>query len=211
MPAKKKVAMKAEKPASQVTQTEPKAILPGPALPDNPRKIKVKSIFNTDYIITEDSNEARELYNQSRFGALEEGNVHLSLIEAYFLIEKERLIILDGKNRPISKTAYLKKAKKIVPKFLVKYVVYRDMRNRGYIVKTALKFGADYRIYDRGVKPGDDHAKWVLYPVHESECLTWHDFAAKNRVAHSTKKRLLIGIVDEELDVTYYEIRWLRP
>ena len=85
------------------------------------------------------------------------------------------------------------------------------MRDRGYIVKTALKFGADFRIYDRGVKPGEDHAKWIVYPVHESESLTWYEFAAKNRVAHSTKKKLLIGIVDDEGDVTYYEIKWIRP
>jgi len=37
------------------------------------------------------------------------------------------------------------------------------------------------------------------------------DFSAKNRVAHSTKKNLLIGIVDEENDVTYYEISWVKP
>jgi tRNA-intron endonuclease len=85
------------------------------------------------------------------------------------------------------------------------------MRERGYIVKTALKFGADFRVYDRGVKPGEDHARWILYPVKEGSTLTWHDFSAKNRVAHSTKKRLLIGVVDEENDVTYYEIKWVRP
>ena len=79
------------------------------------------------------------------------------------------------------------------------------------IKEIALKFGADFRVYDRGVKPGEDHARWVIYPVKEGEVLTWHDFAAKNRVAHSTKKRLMIGIVDDEGDVTYYEIRWMRP
>ena len=85
------------------------------------------------------------------------------------------------------------------------------MRNRGYIVKTALKFGAEFRVYDRGIKPGEDHARWILYPVHESSTSTWHEFAAKNRVAHSTKKRLLIGVVDDEGEVSYWEVRWLRP
>ncbi|MBI4143528.1 tRNA-intron lyase, partial [Candidatus Woesearchaeota archaeon] len=47
--------------------------------------------------------------------------------------------------------------------------------------------------------------------VHEASTLTWYEFAAKNRVAHSTKKRLLMAIVDAENDVTFYEIRWLRP
>ena len=105
----------------------------------------------------------------------------------------------------------LKKSQKAEPNLWVRYCVYRDIRNRGYIIKTALKFGADFRIYDRGVKPGEDHARWVVFPVHEGSTLTWYEFAAKNRVAHSTKKRLLLGIVDSEMDVTYYECRWLRP
>ena len=119
--------------------------------------------------------------------------------------------ILNGKNKEINLDDFRKKAKKIEPNFWVRYVVFRDMRDRGYIVKTALKFGADFRVYDRGVKPGDDHAKWVLYPVKETETLTWYEFSAKNRVAHSTKKNLLVAVVDSEGDITYYEIGWVRP
>ena len=91
-----------------------------------------------------------------------------------------------------------------------KFVVFNDLRKRGYIVKTALKFGADFRVYEKGIKPGEDHALWVLFVVKENEQLKWHDFAAKNRVAHSTKKKLLLGIVDEESDVSYYEVEWKR-
>ena len=85
------------------------------------------------------------------------------------------------------------------------------MRKKGYILKTALKFGADFRVYERGIKPGEDHARWILFIVKESEPLSWHDFAAKNRIAHSTKKNLLIAIVDEEDDVSYYEVSWRKP
>ena len=119
--------------------------------------------------------------------------------------------VVDGKNKKLKEDGFIKKAQKVVPNFWIRYCVFRDIRNRGYIIKTALKFGADFRIYDRGVKPGEDHAKWIVYPVHEGEKLTWYEFAAKNRVAHSTKKKLLIGIVDEEGDCTYYECRWIRP
>jgi tRNA-intron endonuclease len=100
---------------------------------------------------------------------------------------------------------------KLEKRFKLTYAAYKDLRDRGYVVKTALKFGADFRVYDRGVKPGDDHAKWVVFTVHEGDTMTWHDFAAKNRVAHSTKKRLLIAVVDDEGDVTYYEINWTKP
>ncbi|MBW2981924.1 tRNA-intron lyase [Candidatus Woesearchaeota archaeon] len=175
-------------------------------------KIIVKAIFARERIITESTNEAREFYNQNRFGnLLEDGKVQLSLLEALYLTEKGKLKVLDGKNKPLTFEKFLKKAKKVEPNFWTRYCVFKDIRNRGYIIKTALKFGADFRIYDRGVKPGEAHAKWIVYPVHEGETLTWYEFAAKNRVAHSTKKRLLIGIVDDEGDVTYYEIKWVRP
>ena len=176
-----------------------------------PLKDKVKAIFSNQQVVTENSNEARDLYNQSRFGELpEDGKVNLSLIEAFYLLEKGKLEILQGK-KPMREEQFAKKAGKNDPNFKVRYQVYRDMRNRGYIVKTALKFGADFRVYDRGVKPGEDHARWILYPVHEGSALTWYEFAAKNRVAHSTKKRLLIGVADDEGDVSYWEARWLRP
>ena len=172
----------------------------------------VRSIFAKERIITENSNEARELYNQSRYGAqIEDGRLQLTLIESLYLIEKKRLVVLDGRNKPIEYEKFLKRAQRIEPNFLIRYAVFKDIRNRGYIIKTALKFGADFRVYDRGVKPGDDHAKWIVYPVHEADTMTWYEFAAKNRVAHSTKKKLLLGIVDEESDVTYYEIKWTRP
>jgi len=175
-------------------------------------KNKIKAIFARERILTESTNEARELYNQSRYGnILEDGKVQLSLPEALYLLEKKKIDILDGKNKKITFEKFLKKASKVEPNFWIRYCVFKDIRNRGYIIKTALKFGADFRVYNRGVKPGEDHAKWIVYPVHEGESLTWYEFAAKNRVAHSTKKRLLIGIVDDEGDVTYYEIRWMRP
>ena len=172
----------------------------------------VKGIFTKERVTTENSNEARDFYNQSRFGTLlEDGRVQLGLAEALYLVEKKKLAVLDGKNKEISAEALLKRAQKADTNFWTKYCVFKDIRSRGYIIKTALKFGADFRIYDRGVKPGEAHARWIVYPVHEKQTLTWHEFAAKNRVAHSTKKKLLIAVVDEEGDCSYWESCWLRP
>lgn len=172
----------------------------------------IKTSFARERVLTESSDSARDLYNQSAFGTLlDDGKVQLSLTEALFLLEKKKIQILDGRNQPVTFEKFIKKASRVEPNFWIRYAVYKDMRNRGYIIKTALKFGADFRVYDRGIKPGQDHARWIVYPVHEGEKYTWFDFAAKNRVAHSTKKRLMMGVVDDENDVTYWEIRWVRP
>ena len=136
-------------------------------------KEPVKATLSKERVLTESSDNARELYNQSRYGSLlEDGRVQLSLIEALYLIEKKKIIVYDSRNKAIDFEIFLKKAQKVEPNFWVRYCVYRDIRNRGYIIKTALKFGADFRIYDRGVKPGEDHARWVVFPVHEGSTLT---------------------------------------
>ena len=175
-------------------------------------KEAVKAYLSNERVTTENSDAARELYNQGRYGNLTKDNsVQLSLIEAYYLLEKQRIEVLDKRGKEVKPETFLKKATRIEPSFWIRYCVFKDIRDRGYVIKTALKFGADFRIYDRGVKPGEDHARWIVYPVHEAEHLTWYEFAAKNRVAHSTKKRLLIAVVDDEGDVSYWECRWLRP
>jgi len=173
---------------------------------------KIRTDLLNDKVVTENSNEVRELYNQSRYGIiLENGRVQLSLIETLYLMEKNKIDVYKTKNKKIEFDEFVRKSKKLEPNFWIRYCVFKDIRNRGYIIKTALKFGADFRVYDRGVKPGEDHAKWVVFPVYEGNTLTWYEFAAKNRVAHSTRKRLLIGVVDDENDVSYWEVRWMRP
>jgi len=125
-------------------------------------------------------------------------------------VEKEKIEVYS-KNKKLQKKELLKKFQKIDKKIHLKYFVFENLREKGYIVKTALKFGADFRVYEKGARPGKKHAKWIVFVEHESNRLTWHEFSAKNRVAHSTKKNLLLAIVDEEGDISYYEVSWVRP
>lgn len=203
-----KAAPKKAKPAA----TGERVDLPAAPEAADAKKGKVQGTLAEYRVLTDASDEARDLFNQGAFGTLlESGKVQLSLPEALYLLEKGKVEVLDARQKPLTSEAFILRAKRVEPNFWIRYCAFKDMRNRGYIVKTALKFGADFRVYDRGVRPGQDHARWIVYPVHEGEELTWYEFAAKNRVAHSTKKRLMMAIVDDEGDVSYWEIRWLRP
>jgi len=161
-------------------------------------------------IISSNSNEAHALYKKSCFGEPKKDKINYTLSEAIFLVEKGKMEV-TSKNKKIPKKELLKKLQKIDKKIQVKYPVYENLRERGYIVKTALKFGADFRVYDKGKRPGKVHAKWIVFCEHESKTQKWNEFSAKNRVAHSTKKKLLLAIVDEEEDISYYEVGWIRP
>ena len=155
------------------------------------------------------SQEAFSLFEKSRFGEKHGEKVLYTLCEAFYLIQTEKLdLFLKGKK--MKEKEILKKFDSIDKKFMTKYFVFKDLRKLGYTVKSALKFGAEFRVYERGVEIGDEHATWILFPVSENEKFSWHDFSAKNRVANSTHKKLLIAIVDEEGDVSYYEVNWER-
>jgi len=172
--------------------------------------VKIKASLISEKI-SSNSKEAQNIFASQRFGEKVGEKIFYSLTEAFFLVESNKMDIYDFRDKKISQKELSKKLDKIDKKFKTKYIVFKDLRSRGYIVKTALKFGAEFRVYEKGKSIGEDHAKWILFPISETEQLTWHDFSAKNRVAHSTKKNLLIAIVDDEGDVSYYDVKWLRP
>ena len=160
--------------------------------------------------ILSNSAEAFSLYEKSLFGEKRDGKIEYSPAEAFFLLSESKIEIISGK-KSINQDTLLKKLRKSDKRIEVKSIVFKDLRKRGYILKTALKYGADFRVYEKGSMPGKEHARWVLFVVRESDALNWHDFVAKNRIAHSIKKNLLIAIVDEESDVTFYEVMWRKP
>lgn len=181
-------------------------------------KIKTKSKVNSKLIkctfsgeeVVSSSREALDLYSRSNFGEYLNKKVHYSLVESLYLLDKKKIEV-SSKSKKLNFNQLIEKAKKFDSKIQTKFLVFKDLRDKGYLLKTALKFGADFRVYEKGSKMGKSHSKWILYPVNETQELTWHEFAAKNRVAHSTKKNLLVAIVDSEGGITYYEIAWTRP
>lgn len=163
----------------------------------------------TKEIISTNEAEAFSLYKKSVFGEPVGQKIQYSLPEAFYLVEKNKIEIFQ-KNKKLTKDELYKKFSKIDKKFQIKYPVFKDLREKGHIVKTALKFGAEFRVYEKGTRPGKAHAKWIVFTDLETNKTTWHEFSAKNRVAHSTKKKLLLAILDEEGDISYYEVGWVR-
>ncbi len=172
--------------------------------------MKIKAILVSEKI-TSNSTEAHNLFSINRFGEKMGEKILYSLSEALFLVHEKKMEISDYRNKRLTQDEIMKRFERIDKKFKTKYLVFRDLRKKGYIVKTALKFGAEFRVYEKGKPVGKCHSKWILFPVSGNSNLTWYEFASKNRVAHSTKKNLLIAVVDDEGDISYYEINWIRP
>jgi len=160
--------------------------------------------------VTSSSQEAFSLFEKSSLGEKKAGKVEYSLIEALYLLTEDKMQIFSS-GKPLSEESLTKKIKKYDKKIETKLIVFKDLRKKGYVLKTALKFGADFRVYNKGSKPGQSHAPWLVYISQQNNPFNWQEFAAKNRIAHSTNKKLMIALVDEESDVSYYQVEWMRP
>lgn len=168
--------------------------------------IKLNLIGNS---ITSNDPKSYTLEKTNHFGNKIGDRVEFTLFESIYLVEtKKAKIQLNSKELTIEEIE--KKFSKIDKKFETKYVVYKNLRSKGYIPKTALKFGAEFRVYEKGKGPGKGHSKWIVFTDSEKGSNSWHEFSARNRIANSTGKKLLLAIVDDEKDVSYYEISWIK-
>jgi tRNA-intron endonuclease len=158
-----------------------------------------------------DEETMKEL-TEKGFGELHEGKLHLSPEETLFLKEKRRdFPVEDEKGKGYDFDGLMKYFSAADKEFARKYIVYRDVRARGFIVKTGFKFGTHYRVYQRGVKPGEGHAIWLVHVVPEEFKCDFHTFSGKVRLAQNVRKKMIYAVVDKEGDITYYKIERFSP
>lgn len=165
------------------------------------------SILLNDRVIVKDEN-AHNLYNKRYYGNLTDSGLELSFIEALFLLTKNKIEIYDD-DKLITKEDLTDIIRQ--KHIFSHYLVYKDLRIRGYIIKTGFKYGSDFRIYERGHALGDGHSNFLVKILSEEQEIKVRDFSSYVRVAHGVRKTLLLAVVDDEYDITYYDIEWTKP
>jgi tRNA-intron endonuclease, archaea type len=160
-----------------------------------------------DLVIVREGNIAK-IHEKSHYGNMTEDGLELSLIEALYLMEKGKLEInIDSDDVTIEKLIKLIREQGS----FTNYIVFKDLRNRGYIVKTGFKYGSEFRLYERGKSPGDGHSNYLVKVASENSKFMMSDLSSYVRVAHGVNKKLLFAVVDDENDITYYNVEWTRP
>lgn len=155
---------------------------------------------------------------ESGFGKLSEGRMELSLVESIFLIEKKKLKVrFKGKKRFMKKKDFYDYVTEKERNFHARFIVYSDLRERGFVVKTGFKFGCDFRVYGRGVKikkgpkAPHEHTKWVVHAIPEEFNCSFPELSRAVRLAQNIRTEMIWAIVDSENDVTYYSIKRITP
>lgn len=133
----------------------------------------------------------------------------LDLIEGYYLAEKGRLKILRPDGDIVSNTEIRRICRKQYLDFESKFAVFRDLRNRDYIVTPGIKFGCDFAVYERG--PGIDHAPYLVQVYQERDSLTATGIVLAGRLATTVKKQFILAIPKAKSGkVDYIGFDWWR-
>ena len=134
----------------------------------------------------------------------------LDLIEGYHLVEEKKLTIRDSvSGKIISKKKLIEKCKNEYVLFKEKFLVYKELRSRGYIVTPGIKFGSDFAVYERG--PGIDHAPYIIQVMLPQANLTATGIVLAGRLATTVKKKFLIAVVkNSNEEVEFLSFEWWR-
>lgn len=165
-----------------------------------------------------DEDQAEEIHSEKYYGKmLDSGELHLSPVEALHLVDREELEVKEA-NDVLSREELFDHFKHIDEEFDFKYQTYSDLRERGLIVKSGFKFGAHFRVYERGVNPykegpktQKDHTKYVVHAVPENHTMSFQEMSRAVRLAQNIRAEMLWAVVDSEGGVTYYEVEHLTP
>ena len=149
--------------------------------------------------------KATTTYEAGFYGSiLEEEKLGLEIVEALLLMERKRLKVFDEKRQELDFQSILKGTLGVDPRIWTKYLVYRDLRSRGYIVRLGYGGGVDFRVYERGAVLNEDVAKYLIHVVVEGAPLELANLEKIIKVATSSRKKLVLGVVDRQGETTYY-------
>jgi len=135
--------------------------------------------------------------------------IELSLLEALYLMEKQRIKLIDEKTKNEITAQQLREyGLKVYREFDDKYLVYKDLRSRGYIVRPGLKFGADYAVYQHG--PGIDHAPFVVHALPKGTTINPIETVRAGRLATTVRKKFIIATISLEGKIGYLIFEWKK-
>jgi len=138
------------------------------------------------------------------FGELEKEKLFLKQFETLYLLYTKRLILKKGKKQ-IDFDSFMGLCQKVDPEILTKFLIYRDLRNRGYVVKDGFGFGSDFRVYERG-QFGEKGAKFLVFGLNEGQQEKMGTLQKKVEEITQMGKEPIIAVIERRGEVIYYKI-----
>jgi len=134
-----------------------------------------------------------------RFG---ENLLVLRPFEALYLMSQNKLVLYQ-KSKQLMFNQYLKSLGKTDSKIWLRYLIYKDLRDKGYVVKDGYGFDIDFKVYEAG-DYGSKPAKYLVYGIAEGTPLPVTKLYNILRHSYSLRKTLVIATVDRRSEIVYY-------
>ena len=138
------------------------------------------------------------------YGEKYEKELILNSFETLYLSYIKKLRVLK-KKKNMSFDQLLQIYKKNDDDIFIKFLIYRDLRNRGYVVKNGFGFGSDFLVYEKGYF-GQKGAKYLIFALNEG---------TQEKIIHIQKnieqitqmgKDPIIAVIERRCEVIYYKI-----
>lgn len=163
-----------------------------------------------NYIVVRRAKDVGRLYNKSHFGKTFTGNIlQLDLLESVFLLGEQKIQIVHRK-KTISFQELVMRASQIIPSFEMKYLLFKDLRNKGHAIHRCEHENPTTFQKIASTKEQDTTDVFIM-AFSERDTFSIEQTKQLTTLIKKRKADLWYGIVDEEGDITYYEISIVAP
>lgn len=149
-----------------------------------------------------DTRSQDQLRNKG-YGDKEDNDYLLETYEALYLLYLNKLVITNGSIDNFG--SLLKHVLKYDKEIVTRFLVYRDLRSRGYVVKEGFGFGADFRVYERGGYE-KKRAKYVVFCINEGINVKVGELSKNVREIETMGKNAIAAVVERRGEVIYYKL-----
>jgi len=141
---------------------------------------------------------------QKGYGEIEHEQLFLKQFETLYLLYSKKLILKTGRKQ-IDFDSFMNICHKTNSDVLTQFLIYRDLRNRGYVVKDGFGFGSDFRVYERG-HFGEKGAKFLIFGLVEGQQEKMGALQKKIQEITQMGKEPIIAVIERRGEVIYYKI-----
>ncbi|QQG47976.1 MAG: tRNA-intron lyase [archaeon] len=159
-------------------------------------------------VVVTDKGRFGEL-TESGYGTVKEDRLLLRDYEALYLLYSKKLVLKDGEGREVGFEALSESSQRAARDAWTKFMIYRDLRSRGYVVREGFGFGTDLRVYERGDYPKKP-AKYVVFALDEGIEKGVQDLQKSVREMAKMGKEAIIAVIERRGEVIYYKVSKAR-
>jgi tRNA-intron endonuclease len=174
-----------------------------PSLVEEKAQFSPWQAFCTSKVYLPYKPEMMELRDRG-YGDLKDEKLTLTPYESFYLFEKQKILVKDKRtDKDVNLRDLVKKFSVGKPEIWIKYLVYRDLRDRGYIVRESNpKF--DFDVYGKGPM------RRLISIVYEGGEASLKKLGKLLEYADGQRKELILAVVDRRTDIVYYTLSSLH-